>query len=295
MNTAKKIISVLAVLCMLLCFVPASFAEDGGDEISGTYSGAWLAQDIPVHMDVRIDPPNEGMSWPSSLHVGTACENAELELRDGVYRMYLVIPDVLYDGDGIEVYHRVTDRTSYIDAYGLEHYIRYKDGYITYERFGSDATILSFIVTPGVGEYTLRSGGYMKALIVNFDSDVYFELSFDWGDVDSAGFHTPAEPVSENVREATCVEAGGYDSVVYCSWCGIELDRTAVQTDAAKGHADADDDGWCDVCSAELAPHDENSGEDGSTGGSSSFFSNILRNIIQALQKLIDFLRGLFG
>ncbi|MBO4420021.1 MAG: InlB B-repeat-containing protein, partial [Oscillospiraceae bacterium] len=37
--------------------------------------------------------------------------------------------------------------------------------------------------------------------------------------------HTPGDPVVENTAAATCTEAGGYDTVVYCSVCGVELSR----------------------------------------------------------------------
>ena len=47
--------------------------------------------------------------------------------------------------------------------------------------------------------------------------------------------HTPADPVQENVTEADCENAGGYDSVVYCSVCKEEISREHVDV-AAKGH-----------------------------------------------------------
>ena len=37
--------------------------------------------------------------------------------------------------------------------------------------------------------------------------------------------HTPAEPVRENEKSATCETAGSYDEVVYCSDCGEEISR----------------------------------------------------------------------
>ena len=37
--------------------------------------------------------------------------------------------------------------------------------------------------------------------------------------------HTSSTPVSENIVEATCLEGGHYDSVVYCSSCHEELSR----------------------------------------------------------------------
>ena len=44
----------------------------------------------------------------------------------------------------------------------------------------------------------------------------------------SANGHTPAAAVEENRVEATCIAAGGYDSVVYCSVCGDQISREPV-------------------------------------------------------------------
>ncbi len=76
--------------------------------------------------------------------------------------------------------------------------------------------------------------------------------------------HTKGEAVIENEKEATCVAAGSYDEVVYCSVCGEELSRETV-TAAAAGHAFgeptynwADDNSTvtakavCSVCGEEL-------------------------------------------
>ncbi len=48
--------------------------------------------------------------------------------------------------------------------------------------------------------------------------------------------HVSAEPVKEKVVNATCTEDGSYDSVVYCSACGMELSRSTVTVDAL-GHS----------------------------------------------------------
>jgi len=47
--------------------------------------------------------------------------------------------------------------------------------------------------------------------------------------------HQEAEPVKENVIEATCEEAGSHDEVVYCDHCHEELSREHV-VDKALGH-----------------------------------------------------------
>ncbi len=104
--------------------------------------------------------------------------------------------------------------------------------------------------------------------------------------VDAWG-HTADEAVVENNDAADCLNGGKYESVVYCSVCGLELSRTVVETPAAghmmivvpikyatcdkagysehtecivcgytqnktvypaKGHVDNDSDGVCDEC-----------------------------------------------
>jgi len=46
--------------------------------------------------------------------------------------------------------------------------------------------------------------------------------------------HTAGEAVKENEVAATCILAGSYDSVVYCSLCGAELSREAKAVGAIK-------------------------------------------------------------
>jgi len=56
--------------------------------------------------------------------------------------------------------------------------------------------------------------------------------------VDALG-HTAGEVVRENEKAATCTEDGSYDSVVYCSVCGVEISRETV-TAPALGHTPAE-------------------------------------------------------
>ncbi|MBQ4551198.1 MAG: S-layer homology domain-containing protein [Oscillospiraceae bacterium] len=51
--------------------------------------------------------------------------------------------------------------------------------------------------------------------------------------------HTPAEAVRENEVPADCVNAGSYDSVVYCAECGEELSRESFPIPAT-GHTPAE-------------------------------------------------------
>ena len=53
--------------------------------------------------------------------------------------------------------------------------------------------------------------------------------------VDKAKGHTPGETVKENIKGATCTEAGSYDNVVYCTVCKAELSRETVN-EKALGH-----------------------------------------------------------
>ena len=47
--------------------------------------------------------------------------------------------------------------------------------------------------------------------------------------------HTAGNPESENIVAATCISAGSYDEVIYCSVCGVQMDRT-THTVPALGH-----------------------------------------------------------
>lgn len=48
--------------------------------------------------------------------------------------------------------------------------------------------------------------------------------------------HTPSEAVRENERAATCTDAGGYDSVIYCADCSEEISRTFVAGEGVTPH-----------------------------------------------------------
>jgi hypothetical protein len=62
--------------------------------------------------------------------------------------------------------------------------------------------------------------------------------------------HTEDAAVKENVIDATCVEAGSYDSVVYCSVCKAELSRETLPGEPATGEHTYED-GKCTECGAE--------------------------------------------
>ncbi len=47
--------------------------------------------------------------------------------------------------------------------------------------------------------------------------------------------HTPGEAVTENLIPSDCENAGSYDSVIYCTFCGDEISRETIETEAL-GH-----------------------------------------------------------
>ena len=90
------------------------------------------------------------------------------------------------------------------------------------------------------------------------------------GNVVSAVGHTAAEAVVENNVDPSCTEGGSYDSVVYCSVCGAELNRETILVDATDHtaaeavvennvEASCTEDGsydsvvYCSVCGDELS------------------------------------------
>ena len=63
----------------------------------------------------------------------------------------------------------------------------------------------------------------------------------------AANGHTNSEAVVENNVAPTCTEAGSYDSVVYCSVCGVEVSREAKEA-AALGHTEVVDQAVAPTC-----------------------------------------------
>ncbi len=81
---------------------------------------------------------------------------------------------------------------------------------------GEHTWALTTVITPatctenGGGEYTCSVCGTTKT------------------DIIPAGAHVPKDAVKENEKAATYTAAGSYESVVYCSLCGVELSRETV-------------------------------------------------------------------
>ena len=71
------------------------------------------------------------------------------------------------------------------------------------------------------------------------------------GNTTLAGGHNSGNAVTQNNIAPSCVDAGSYDSVTYCTYCNIETSRQTV-TVPAIGHTDADNDYTCDTCNRDL-------------------------------------------
>lgn len=58
--------------------------------------------------------------------------------------------------------------------------------------------------------------------------------------------HVEGDPVQENVKAATCTEAGSYDEVVYCKICNEEISRKTVEVPALGHDWDAPTYTWAE-------------------------------------------------
>jgi len=118
-----------------------------------------------------------------------------------------------------------------------------EEGTLTYDINNADTTV-SIVLAQGENTATSEAG--VVALDVVAGEEVSIKISDTTGAavenlVINGTFgkvcvHEAGEAVQENVVEATCTEAGSYDSVVYCTLCGEKLSTTAVVVDAL-GHS----------------------------------------------------------
>lgn len=116
-----------------------------------------------------------------------------------------------------------------------------EEGTLTYDINNADTTV-SIVLTQGENTATSEAG--VVALAVVAGEEVSIKISDTTGAavenlVINGTFgkeceHVPGEPVQENVVEATCTEAGSYDSVVYCTLCGEKLSSTVVELPVAE-------------------------------------------------------------
>ena len=107
-------------------------------------------------------------------------------------------------------------------------------------------------------------------------------------DIDTVS-HKPVV-VTENEVKATCKQEGHYDKVTYCEYCKKELSRELQVLVVDKtAHADANNDGKCDVCDytmqtsnpPEGQPPADDSSDDRKGGGcSSTVYSNNISTIV---------------
>ena len=132
-----------------------------------------------------------------------------------------------YNNPAVENCHNLSDESA----------AQFASGEITYLLNGSTSEgELVWKQTIGSDDYPKFQGG-----TVYYDS-----ATGTYSNNGIAHQHTPGEAVRENKVDATCTEAGSYDSVVYCSDCGEEISRVTVTVEAL-GH-DWQEDGSCSHC-----------------------------------------------
>ncbi len=74
-----------------------------------------------------------------------------------------------------------------------------------------------------------------KAVYMSMFVNPAFEMQTETVVTKASGHMPASQPVIENKVEATCTEAGSYDTVVYCTTCNEEISRTHETIDAT-GH-----------------------------------------------------------
>ncbi len=94
-----------------------------------------------------------------------------------------------------------------------------------------------------------------------------------------------------NEQEATCTSEGGFDTVTYCNYCGCDIEKVHTSIDKLD-HPDENNDGWCDVCNAELTPHDNEANKCKYCGG---VHEGVFGKIIQFFHNILYFFKNLFG
>lgn len=92
------------------------------------------------------------------------------------------------------------------------------------------ATISGKITTPA----TCKEKG-ITTYTATFTNTIFATPTKVVADVEKLTTHTPAEAVKEKEVAATCMTAGSYEEVVYCSVCGKELSRE-TKTVSVPGH-----------------------------------------------------------
>lgn len=78
------------------------------------------------------------------------------------------------------------------------------------------------------------------------EEGIQFKKCIECGEItervktDKLTYHTPAEAVRENVVEPTCKNAGSYNSVIYCTVCGVKLSSEVLKLEVKEHTAVTD-------------------------------------------------------
>ena len=116
---------------------------------------------------------------------------------------------------------------------------------VCYKNFDADKNVLESLVIEALGHNYGEWIGEIPASCEGEGTLGHYNCSVCDKDFDadknvleslviSATGHTENEAVKENAVEATCTEAGSYDSVVYCSVCREEISRDTIHVDALR-------------------------------------------------------------
>ena len=145
---------------------------------------------------------------------------------DNTSKIVTIVPSLRSEVLGVSGVRTVT--------FNIESGVRFKS---------SDLDYISYSVTTGGNTYTTNNAVINYSYFSDNSSDGFGEeFSEDnvcFADYPEGGVivtedkpphtHTPADAAEENRVDATCTAPGSYESVVYCTECGVELSRESVK------------------------------------------------------------------